>query len=309
MNSVLSAFGIITVVIVVGIALGRSGVLGPTAHEVLSRTVFYVAAPALLFTTLAEADVADVLSVGLAVAGTGASIALVSYMTIARLIWKQPIGDSLVGGWASSYVNAGNLGIPIAVYAFGDAALVAPVMLFQIVVLAPLGFAILDASAEGDRPRASLGRRLVQPLANPIMIGTAAGLVVSATGWRPPTVAWDAMHLLAGLAVPAALIAFGLSWALEPWPGLRGLHRGVVLVAVLKLLLQPTVAYLLARFAFGLDGAPLAAATVCGALPTGTHVFVYAVKYGRAVTLARDAVLVTTILSVPVIVVIATLVA
>lgn len=306
MNGVLSAFGIITVVIVLGIVLGRTGVLGPTAHEVLSRAVFYVAAPALLFTTLAEADVADVLSVGLAVAGAGASIALISYMLIARLIWKQPLGDSLVGGWASSYVNAGNLGIPIAVYAFGDAALVAPVMLFQIVVLAPLGFAILDTT--GDGTQTSLWRRLAQPIANPITVGTAAGLAASAIGWRPPMVAWEVLHLLAGLAVPTALIAFGLSWALEPWPGLRGLNRGVALVTLLKLVVQPTAAYLLARFVFGLDGVPLAAATVFAALPTGAHVFIYAVKYGRAVALAREAVLVTTILSVPVVVAIAALV-
>lgn len=307
MTGVLSAFAIITAVIVVGIVLGRAGVLGPTAHEVLSRTVFYVAAPALLFVTLAEADVADVLSVGLAVAAGSASFALICYVLIARLVWRRPIGDTVIGAWASSYVNAGNLGIPIAVYAFGDATYVAPIILFQLVVLAPVGFAVLDATGP-DRRRPSPWRRLAQPVTNPITIATITGLVVSAIDRRPPLVVWETMELLAGLAVPAALIAFGVSWGMEPWPGLRGLHRGAALVAVLKLVAQPTAAYLLARFAFGLDGVALAAATVGGALPTGAHVFVYAVRYGREPALARDSVLVTTVLSVPIIIVIAAVV-
>lgn len=306
MNGVLSAFGIITAVVVVGIVLGRTGVLGPSAHEVLSRTVFYVAAPALLLVTLAEADVADVLSVGLAVAAGSATFALACFVLVARFVWRREVADTVVGAWASSYVNAGNLGIPIAVYAFGDAAYVAPIMLFQIVVLAPVGFAILDARGR-SRVRPPLWRRLIQPGTNPILIGTITGLILSATGWRPPLVIWETLALLAGLAVPAALIAFGVSWGMERWPGLRGLHRGVTLVVILKLAIQPTIAYVLARFGFGLHGVPLIAATVGGALPTGTHVFVYAVQYGRQVTLARESILATTILSVPVIVVIAAL--
>lgn len=307
MNGVLSAFGIITVVIVVGIVLGRTGVLGATAHEVLSRAVFYVAAPALLFTTLAEAEVGDVLSAGLAVTAISASFTLLCFVVTARLAWHRSAADSVIGGLASSYVNAGNLGIPIAVYAFGDAAYVAPVMLFQLVVLAPLAFAVLDR-ADPARRHPAFWRRLAQPVTNPITLATVSGLAVSALEWRPPLVAWEALHLLAGLTVPAALIAFGVSWGLERRPGLRSLHRGVWLVAVLKLVVQPAVAYLVARFGFGLDGIPLAAATVCGALPTAQNVFVYAVKYARGVPLARDAILVTTILSVPVIIVIAALV-
>ena len=84
---------------------------------------------------------------------------------------------------ASGYVNAGNLGIPIATYALGNAAEVAPVMLFQLTVLAPLFSTVLDltsARADGERP--PLLRTLTAPLRNPIALASAAGLLVSATG-------------------------------------------------------------------------------------------------------------------------------
>ncbi|MEN9621379.1 MAG: hypothetical protein RL499_1572, partial [Actinomycetota bacterium] len=44
-------------------------------------------------------------------------------------------------------------------------------------------------------------------------------------------------------------------------------------------------------------------------LPTAQNVFNYAMRYDRAVVMARDAVLITTVLSVPALVVVAALLA
>ena len=49
--------------------------------------------------------------------------------------------------------------------------------------------------------------------------------------------------------------------------------------------------------------------TVLAALPTAQNIFVHATRYGRAEVVARDAIFVTTVLSVPVIAVIAALLA
>jgi malonate transporter and related proteins len=47
-------------------------------------------------------------------------------------------------------------------------------------------------------------------------------------------------------------------------------------------------------------GAALLTVVVCAALPTGQNVFGYAVRFDQGVALARDAALVTTLVSVPV---------
>lgn len=62
MSGVLSGFVVIGAVIAVGYLLARSGTLGPHAPGVLSRVAFSVATPALLFTTLAAADLSAVFS-------------------------------------------------------------------------------------------------------------------------------------------------------------------------------------------------------------------------------------------------------
>jgi predicted permease len=56
---------------------------------------------------------------------------------------------------------------------------------------------------------------------------------------------------------------------------------------------------------FGMTGTPLLASTMCAALPTAQNVFVYAVRYGAGVPLARDAVATTTLLCIPVLIAIA----
>ena len=186
MNGVVDGFVVIGIVIVVGYLLGRSGLLGPGSVEVLSRLAFFVASPALLFVTLAQADVSAVFSEALVVTAVSSSLACLLYLPVG-LLRRRPPGETAVGSMASGYVNAGNLGIPIATYALGNAAEVAPVMLFQLTVLAPLFSTVLDltsARADGERP--PLLRTLTAPLRNPIALASAAGLLVSATGLRVP---------------------------------------------------------------------------------------------------------------------------
>jgi malonate transporter and related proteins len=113
------------------------------------------------------------------------------------------------------------------------------------------------------------------------------------------------LALIADMAVPGALIAFGISLRGAPIPGRGGRAADLSLAAVLKLALMPVVAYSVGRWAFGMGGTALLAATMCAALPTAQNVFVYAVRYRVAVPLARDAVATTTLLCIPVLVIIA----
>jgi predicted permease len=260
---------------------------------------FSVASPALLFVTLAHADIHAVFSGALVVTAVSSSVACLLYLPVG-LLRRRPSGETAVGSMASGYVNAGNLGIPIATYALGNAAAVAPVMLFQLTVLAPLFSTVLDvtsARADGERP--PLLRTLTAPMRNPIALASGAGLVVSATGLRPPDAILAPVELIGGLAVPAMLLAFGLSLRGAPRPGAGDGAPSLAAVLLLKNLVQPVLA-LAIGVVLGLEGHALLAVVVCAALPTAQNVFGYAVRFGQGVTLGRDAGLATTVASVPV---------
>ncbi|WP_432117076.1 AEC family transporter [Streptomyces sp. bgisy032] len=304
MQGVLSGFAVIAVVIAVGYLIGRRGYLGEGGREVLTKLAFHVASPALLFTTLARADLSVIFSDRLLV--TALSTAAVAGVFVAvGAVRGWGVGRTTIGALCSSYVNSGNLGIPIAVYVLGDASLVAPVLLFQLVGVTPVALTVLDlASGGGRRP---LWQRLLTPLRNPIALGSLAGVAASASGLTMPGPLMDPLVLIGNMSVPAVLLAFGISLRGSTLP-LRGAERGPVLLAVaLKSVVQPLVAWALAAGVFGLHGAPLLDVVVTSALPAAQNLFTYASSYRTGEVLAREAILLSTVLAVPVLVVVAAL--
>ncbi len=304
LNSVLVGFGALVAVIAVGWVAGRVGVLGDGAAGVLSRLSYFVATPALLLLTLADADAGVLLSPALVATAGSAALCALLYVGLARWRWRDRPAELATGGLASSYVNAGNLGVPIAVYVLGDASYVAPVLLFQVLVLAPVGLTVLAGSRATAPSRIRL---LTQPLRTPVVVGCALGLVVAAAGWRLPSPVLRPVELLAALAVPAALLAYGMSLHGAPRPASGDGAGQVWLAVVLKTVAQPAVAYALGRWVAHVDGPTLLAVTITSALPTAQNVFVYATAYDRGTRLARDVVLLSTVLSVPVLLVVAIL--
>lgn len=296
MDGVLTGFATIAVVIACGMLLAHVGVLDLAAQRALSLTSFYVASPALLVVVLQDSDPARVLSQPLVatVAGVVVTAGVLLAVAAAR---RTDAGTAVVASMCVAYVNAGNLGLPIAAYALGDAALVVPMLLTQLLVLQPLALAVLDTVTSPQRP--SAWRFVSRPLTNPLSIGTLLGLLLSTTGTDLPQPVQDPLELIAGMAVPAMLVAYGVALRLGPLPG-RGVPARVLAgVTVLKMLVQPATAYLAGRL-LGLSSHDLFAVTLLSALPTAQNVFVIATRYDRGLLLSRDAIFVSTMLSVPV---------
>ncbi|MER7476895.1 AEC family transporter [Streptomyces sp. NPDC126510] len=302
MRGVLSGFAVIAVVIGVGYVIGRRGYLGDGGREVLTKLAFHVASPALLFTTLAQADLSVIFSDRLLVTAMSTAAAAGVFVAVgAARGWG--VGRTTIGALCSSYVNSGNLGIPIAVYVLGDASLVAPVLLFQLVGVTPVALTVLDLASGGEkRP---LWQRLLTPLRNPIALGSLGGVAVSASGLRVPGPLLDPLTLIGNMSVPAVLLAFGISLRGSTLP-LRGAERAPVLLAVaLKSVVQPLAAWAFAAALFGLTGASLLDVVVTSALPAAQNLFTYASSYRVGEVLAREAILLSTVLAIPVLVVVA----
>jgi predicted permease len=231
--------------------------------------------------TLAHADVRAVFSEPLIVTAVSSSVACLLYLPVG-VLRRRPAGETAVGAMASGYVNAGNLGIPIATYALGNAAEVAPVMLFQLTVLAPVFSTVLDlmsARAHGDQP--PLLRTLTAPARNPIALASAAGLVVSATGLQPPAALLAPVELVGNLAVARDAAGVRAVAARRGAPR----HRRQRAVPRRRAAAQEPRAAGAgpgARPRARAVGHALLAVVVCAALPTAQNVFGYAVRFGQA---------------------------
>ncbi|MGW3569875.1 AEC family transporter [Streptomyces sp. NPDC000941] len=304
MGGVISGFGVIASIVVTGYVLGRRGSLGEHGRDVLTAVAFQVASPALLFSTLSRANLSVLLSVPMLVTALSTFVVAGTFIAVGA-VRRWSVGRTTIGALCASYVNAGNLGIPVAMYVLGDASLIAPVLLFQQLVVSPIALTVIDLSrSEG---RTSLLRQLTTPVRNPIVVGSLSGVVVAAAGWRIPGPVMEPVSMLGGMAVPGVLLAFGLSLPGSALPG-RGEDRGPVLLSVaLKSFAQPVVAWAIAAGVFGLGGAALFAAVVTSALPSAQNLFTYAVRYQTATRLARESILLSTLLAAPVLLTVAAL--
>lgn len=298
MSGVLSGFAVVWTVIAVGYFVGRTGVLGENARYVLNRLTFFVASPALLFTTLSESDPASVLGPFLGVAAASALLTAIAYVLITRWWLRRDLTETTIGAMSASTVNSANLGLPIALYVLGDMAHAAPVILWQLALFSPICLAILDAST--SRHRTTVVSMLVQTAKNPMIVGSLAGLVCALFDLRLPQPLADPINLIAGASIPAMLIAFGISLVgSKPLEAAGGRRADTLVATAMKLVFQPVVAWVLAVWVFHLESESVFAAVIMAALPTAQNIFVTASRYERGIVLAKDTVLLTTIVAVP----------
>ncbi|MDN4174057.1 AEC family transporter [Nocardioides sp. SOB77] len=304
MGGVFAGYATIAALIALGVLLAHLRVIDAAGQRTLSTLAFYVASPALLLTVLQDSDLGAVFS-GALLATTAAVLLTGAVYVVVAVLRRQRLGDAVIGALCSAYVNAGNLGLPIAAYVLGDPALVAPTLLLQLLVLQPLALTLLDVDGTATL---SVRRVLSRPARNPITVASALGLGFALTGLELPAAVADPLTLVGGMAVPSMLLAYGVSLRLGPLPGRGVPPRELAGVVGLKLVVQPLLAYAVGRFALDLGTAELLAVTVLAALPTAQNVFVIASRYERRAVLARDAIFVSTVLSVPAVVVVTALV-
>jgi predicted permease len=137
--------------------------------------------------------------------------------------------------------NSGNMGIPLIVLAFGEAALGAAIILFLVEMV--LHFSI--------GPYLLAHRmRLVQLLKTPVMVATVAGVAVSASNTVLPAPLYTAIKMVGDASIPMLLFALGVrlnqvsfrDWHIGLASGIAAPATGVVMVLLVTpfLHLEPT---------------------------------------------------------------------
>jgi predicted permease len=153
--------------------------------------------PALLFHVLSGKDFHlgeyGWLALGGVVIVLGSGLLALVVAKLARLSYKTFVPPMM-------FTNAGNIGLPLAVFAFGEQALPAAVVLFLVEngLHFTLGTYLMDHRA-----------RFRKILAQPIVLATLAGIAFSFMEWRVPVPMGEAIGLLGQASIPLLLFALG----------------------------------------------------------------------------------------------------
>jgi malate permease and related proteins len=252
---------IIPVFLIVAVGYGYARRKAPDM-AVFNRIALDVLAPVLVYSALASKDFRITEHLPLLIGGTVLILGggLLAW-PVAKLFGAQP--RTLVP--VVMFNNCGNMGLPLALLAFGPAHFGAAVALFSVSNLFhfSIGARITSASA-----------RTRDLLTSPLMIGTALGFVSALTEVRPPDVVLAGFKLLGDALLPMMLFALGVR--------LTALTREGLALGMLGALARPLIGLAIAiplAWALGLEGAARGQLLLFAALPPAVMQFMLADRY------------------------------
>lgn len=304
MNGVLTAFAIIGALIGAGYLATRLGLLTVEQGPLLNRIAFYVFSPALLLSVLAKTEVTEIFSPVIVVVMITSLATATLFLLLSRIFFPRNLGDTTMGIAGSIYLNSNNIGLPVSLFVLGDLTYFAPLLMLQIVLFLPLILGVLEVSRGQGK---SVRKILASTLLTPLILASVAGLLISLSNVDIPDIVMEPLSTMGGAAVPLLLFSYGVSLR-----GQKVFHpdgdRPVSLTATtLKVAVMPVIAYLVGNFVFHLAPHELFAAVILASLPTAQNIYTYASVYKAEVFATRDVVFTTTIISLPLMFLIAAL--
>lgn len=301
MNALLDVILPVFLVIGMGYAAARARLFGPEAVDALMRYAQNFAAPTLLFSSIARLDLAATFQPALFLSFyLAAFTSFFTAFTAAILLFRRPVTDATAIGFVALFSNSLLLGVPITERAYGTGALAGNFAIISI--HAPVFYAFGITVMEWARTRGqglsglALLRQILRAIAlQPLVLGITAGFAVNLSGLPLPDVAWSAIGLIAGTAIPTAL--FGLGGVLLRYRP-DGDFRIIGLLTACSLVLHPALTYGLGRFVLDLDTPGLRSAVMTAAMAPGVNAYLFANLYGVAKRVAASTVLIATALSI-----------
>jgi predicted permease len=246
----------------IGLAWGRSGRHFDT--NVVGALTLNLGVPCLIFSTLTKLQVSPA-----AFAEMSGAFALAVGLNMVLAASALRLMRLDVAGFLPTLVfaNNGNMGLPLCLFAFGDAGLAFGICAF---VISSIGNFTVGIGLVSGR------LRLIDVFRNPYVYVIAAALVFMTTHAAPPRWLANTTEIVGGISIPLMLLALGVSLSRLK---VQSIGRSLVL-SLLRLVLGFLLGLGLA-WAFGFEGAARGVLILQSAMPTAVMNYIIAARYDR----------------------------
>ncbi|CAB3837429.1 AEC family transporter [Achromobacter deleyi] len=285
-----------------GALAARARVLTLDGGGILNRYVTWLALPALLFKTVADAKWEQLWQPAfIASFCLSGLITLAVAMMVVRLRSRRSFAQSAIDSLNASYPNVGFMGFPLAAALLSPAALVPTTIaaILTMCVFFALTIVLVELGLNTGAGMLGVSMKVMKGvLRHPLIVAPACGVPFALTGQAIPSPIATLASLLAASAAPCALAAIGI-FMLQPRSGTgRGENAGAAGLIGGKLLLQPLLAWIFAQYVFDLGRESVQIAVLMAALPTGTGAFMLAGHYQLDVALPARVIAGSTLASI-----------
>jgi predicted permease len=255
----------------------------------LSTASMYLMSPLLVFRTLYTADI-DRQYMIVTVFSLALCLILIGWVKITARIrgYTKSEENGLI--LATAFMNSGNLGVPVVLFAFGQAALhyAIVIMVVQTILMSTLG---IYYAAKGS---AAGGQAIASVVKMPIIHAAVLGLLWNACGWEVPRSLLQVIDFVADAAIPTIMLALGMQLAEIPLNRLDWEKVGFSLVS--RLILSPVIAWLIAVW-MPVDPLLKQVMVVAAAMPSAANTTMYSLQFGSEPKLVSGITLLSTVIS------------
>lgn len=255
----------------------------------LSQVIFYVFSPCLVFNLITHSQLSDgdilhmMLFVGLISLLIGGLTWLIGYFfRLERRMLAAVILTSI-------FMNAGNFGLSLNNFAFGQTTLSYASLYFVIMSVITYTVGIIIASMG----TATLKQAVINLIKIPAIYALVLAFIFLRTSWELPVPLERTTSLLGDASIPSMLILLGMQLKSVK---LEGSMVPLVLTNIMRLLIAPVLALILS-LVIGLQGPAQQAAVLESAMPTAVLTTVLATEYDVEPSFVTAAVFSTTLLS------------
>ena len=282
MELILTVFQIVAPVFILA-AIGFSWVKIGWSYEIefVTRLAMTLSVPALIFVALMKANIsADTLS-NLFLSS------LIAYLFLALIFWitGKIFKLNMATYWAPLiFGNTGNLGLPLAMFAFGEVGLGYAVVVFAVMAIGSFSIGVWMVSGGGS---------INKVFKEPMVWATLLGALFLIQGWQTPKWATNTLELLGQMAIPLMLITLGVALARLK---INLISRAIIL-SILKLCVSVCVAWIIGIY-FELNDIAFAVLVMQIATPVAVTSYLLAQKYGADANEVAGLVIASTALSV-----------
>ena len=282
MELILTVFQIVAPVFILA-AIGFTWVKIGWSYEIefVTRLAMTLSVPALIFVALMKANIsADTLS-NLFLSS------LIAYLFLALIFWitGKIFKLNMATYWAPLiFGNTGNLGLPLAMFAFGEVGLGYAVVVFAVMAIGSFSIGVWMVSGGGS---------INKVFKEPMVWATLLGALFLIQGWQTPKWATNTLELLGQMAIPLMLIKLGVALARLK---INLISRAIIL-SILKLCVSVGVAWIIGIY-FELNDIAFAVLVMQIATPVAVTSYLLAQKYGADANEVAGLVIASTALSV-----------
>jgi predicted permease len=265
--------------VAIGFVWVRTG--SPYDTAFVTRLATNLAIPCLIFVALARSGLDP------DAAGRLLLAAATAYGAVLAATWMLCRGAGLDRRtyWAPlPFGNTGNIGLPLALFAFGEVGLGYAVVVFAVTSILTFTLGVWIVSGGGNPLRA---------LREPMVGATLLGALFLWRGWDVPETVFRTLDLVGAMAIPLMLLTLGVAVARLRFAGLGP----EAILSLLKAALCAGLAWAVGA-AFGLDPVALGVLVLQLSTPVAVTSYLLAAKYGADAPSVAGLVVVSTALSV-----------